>query len=106
MNLVMVMKHDGMWCMFIDYSALKKPCLTDCYPLPEIDQKVESTQGFKLKCFVDAYKGYHQILISEEDEKKTAFYTDHGTFYYQKMSFNLNNKGETYQLLIDSLFAK
>lgn len=79
-NPVMVKKHDGSWRMCIDYSDLNTACPKDCYPLPDIDQKVDSLQGFKLKFFLDAYKGYHQILLSKEDEKKTIFYTDHGVF--------------------------
>ncbi|GJS96823.1 hypothetical protein Tco_0803791 [Tanacetum coccineum] len=42
----------------------------DCYPLPEIDWKVESLCGYPFKCFLDAYKGYHQIQMAEEDEEK------------------------------------
>ncbi|GJS39514.1 reverse transcriptase domain-containing protein [Tanacetum coccineum] len=51
-----------------------------------------------------AYKGYHQIQMSEEDEEKTAFYTDQGTFCYTKMPFGLKNVGATYQRLVDSAF--
>ncbi|KAI3739892.1 hypothetical protein L2E82_30304 [Cichorium intybus] len=58
-NPVMVKKSDGSWRMCIDYTDLNKACPKDCYPLPEIDQKVESLQGFRWKCFLDAYKGYH-----------------------------------------------
>ncbi|KAL7601627.1 hypothetical protein Lser_V15G24154 [Lactuca serriola] len=105
-NPVMVRKQDGSWRMCIDFSDLNKACPMDCYPLPEIDQKVELLQGFKLKCFLDAYKRYHQILMSKEDEEKTAFYTDHGTFCYTKMPFGLKNAGATYQRLVDSIFAK
>lgn len=72
-NPVMVRKKDGSWRMCIDFSDLNKACPKDCYPFPEIDQKVESLQGFTLKCFLDAYKGYHQILMSKEDEEKTDF---------------------------------
>ncbi|GKA43588.1 hypothetical protein Tco_0736312 [Tanacetum coccineum] len=35
---------------------------------------VESLSGFQLKCFLDAYKGYLQIEMAEEEEEKTAFY--------------------------------
>nr|GEX77942.1 reverse transcriptase domain-containing protein [Tanacetum cinerariifolium] len=37
----------------------------DCYPIPEIDWKVESLCGYPFKCFLDAYKGYHQIQLAE-----------------------------------------
>nr|GEZ81532.1 reverse transcriptase domain-containing protein [Tanacetum cinerariifolium] len=69
----------------------------DCYPLLEIDWKIESLSGFLLKCSLDAYKGYHQIQIAEEDEDKTTFYAGEGVFCYKKMSFGLKNAVATYQ---------
>ncbi|GJV32012.1 reverse transcriptase domain-containing protein [Tanacetum coccineum] len=42
--------------------------------------------------------------MSSEDEEKTAFYIDQGTYYYTKMPFGLKNAGDTYQRLIDSIF--
>ncbi|XP_076950167.1 uncharacterized protein LOC143623056 [Bidens hawaiensis] len=55
-------------------------CPKDSYPLPEIDLKVDAVAPFKFKCFLDAYKGYHQIHTATDDEDKTAFRTDQATF--------------------------
>ncbi|GJV27762.1 reverse transcriptase domain-containing protein [Tanacetum coccineum] len=66
--------------------------------------QVEAVMGFKYKCFLDAYKGYHQIQMAREDEEKTAFYTEQGTYCYMKMPFGLKNAGATYQRLVDSTF--
>ncbi|GJT01371.1 reverse transcriptase domain-containing protein [Tanacetum coccineum] len=82
--------------MLIDPEDINKACPKDCYPLPEIDWKIESISGFCLKCFLDAYKGYHQIQIAEEDKDKTAFYTGEGVFCYKKMQFGLKNARATY----------
>ncbi|GJX33799.1 hypothetical protein Tco_0245356 [Tanacetum coccineum] len=60
-NRVTVKKHDGSWRMCVDFTDLNKACLQDCYPLLEIDWKIESLCGYPFKCFLDAYKGYHQI---------------------------------------------
>ncbi|GJX75610.1 reverse transcriptase domain-containing protein [Tanacetum coccineum] len=97
-------KVDGTWRMCIDFKNLNFACPKDYYPLPEIDLKIEAVMGFPFKCFLDAYKGYHQIQMSEEDEEKTAFYTDQGTYCYTKMPFGLKNAGATYQRLVDSTF--
>ncbi|GJZ16912.1 reverse transcriptase domain-containing protein [Tanacetum coccineum] len=83
-----------------------KACPKDGYPLPKIDWKVESLCGFPFKCFLDAYKGYHQIQMAKEDEEKTAFITSQGIFCYTKMPFGLRNAGETYQRLVDKAFHK
>ncbi|GJR68260.1 reverse transcriptase domain-containing protein [Tanacetum coccineum] len=69
---VMVKKSDGGWRMCVNFTNINKSCPKDCYPLPEIDWKVESLSGFHLKCFLDTYKGYHQIQMAEEDDDKTA----------------------------------
>nr|GEY70909.1 reverse transcriptase domain-containing protein [Tanacetum cinerariifolium]GEZ12227.1 reverse transcriptase domain-containing protein [Tanacetum cinerariifolium] len=76
----------------------------DCYPLPEIDWKVESLCGYPFKCFLDAYKGYYQIQLADSDEDKTAFHTGLGMYCYTKMPFGLKNAGATYQRLVDKAF--
>nr|GEY42222.1 reverse transcriptase domain-containing protein [Tanacetum cinerariifolium] len=103
-NPVMVKKHDGSWRMYVDFTDLNKACPQDCYPLPEIEWKVESLCGYPFKCFLDAYKGYHQIQLAEPDEKKTAFHTGQGVYCYTKMPFGLKNAGATYQWLVDKAF--
>ncbi|GJV37103.1 reverse transcriptase domain-containing protein [Tanacetum coccineum] len=105
-NPVMVKKHDGSWRMCVDFKDLNKACPQDGYPLPEIDWKVESLCGYPFKCFLDAYKGYHQIKMAKEDEEKTAFITNQGIFCYSKMSFGLKNAGATYQRLVDKAFQR
>nr|GEU71192.1 reverse transcriptase domain-containing protein [Tanacetum cinerariifolium] len=67
--------------------------------------KIESLEGFKLKCFLDAYKGNHRIRMAKEDEEKASIHTKQATFYYKKMSFRLKNVGATYQRLMDNVFA-
>ncbi|GKB62261.1 reverse transcriptase domain-containing protein [Tanacetum coccineum] len=75
-------------------------------PLPKIDWKVESLCGYPFKCFLDAYKGYHQIQMAEMNEEKMAFHTPHGVYCHTKMSFGLKNAGATYQRLVDKAFEK
>nr|GEZ75776.1 reverse transcriptase domain-containing protein [Tanacetum cinerariifolium] len=103
-NPVMVKKHDGSWRMCVAFTNLNKACPQDCYPLPEIDWNVESLCGYPFKCFLDAYKGYHQIQLAAADEEKTAFHTGQGVYCYTKMPFGLKNAGATYQRLMDKAF--
>nr|GFB15974.1 reverse transcriptase domain-containing protein [Tanacetum cinerariifolium] len=88
-NPVMVKKHDDSWKMCVDFKDLNKSFPKDGYPLSKIDWKVESFCRYPYKCFLDAYKGYHQIKMAEEDEEKTTFITSQGIFCYSKMSFGL-----------------
>ncbi|GJY27638.1 reverse transcriptase domain-containing protein [Tanacetum coccineum] len=105
-NSVMVKKHDRSWRMCVDFKDLNQACPKDGYPLPEIDWKVEYLCGYPFKCFLDAYKGYHQIKMAKEDEEKTAFIMSQRIFCYSKMSFGLKNARATYQRLVDKAFQK
>jgi hypothetical protein len=58
---VLVKKKNGKWRMCVDYTSLNKACPKVPFPLPQIDQIVDSTAGCELLCFLDAYSGYHQI---------------------------------------------
>ncbi|MFS7907637.1 putative nucleotidyltransferase, Ribonuclease H [Helianthus anomalus] len=103
-NPVMVEKPSGGWRMCVDYKDLNKACPKDCYALPEINEKVDNLAPFRWKCFLDCYKGYHQVQMAIEDEDKTAFRTPTGNFCYTKMSFGLRNAGATYQKLMNDTF--
>ncbi|GKB99050.1 reverse transcriptase domain-containing protein [Tanacetum coccineum] len=105
-NPVMVKKHDDSWRMCVDFKDLNKACPKDGYPLSEIDWKVESLGEYPFMCFLDAYKGYHQMKIAKEDEEKTTFITSQGVFCYSKMNFGLKNARATYQRLVDKAFQK
>nr|AAX96464.1 retrotransposon protein, putative, unclassified [Oryza sativa Japonica Group]ABA92565.1 retrotransposon protein, putative, unclassified [Oryza sativa Japonica Group] len=96
-NPVVIPKANGKLRMCIDYTDLNKACPKDPYPLPRIDQIVDSTVGCDLLCFLDAYSGYHQIRMAREDEEKTAFITPIGTYCYTTMPFGLKNAGPTFQ---------
>ena len=79
----------------VNFTSQNKACIKDNYPLPPMKWKVESLADFKYKCFLDAYKGYHNILMKKFDEEKTAFYTNEGIYCYTKMAFGLKNVGVT-----------
>jgi hypothetical protein len=81
----------------VDYTSLNKHCPKDPFPLPRIDQIIDSTAGCARLSFLDAYSGYNRIKLKKEDEEKTAFITPYDVFYYQVMPFGLKNAGATYQ---------
>ena len=88
-NSVIIPKANGKLRMCIDYKSLNKACPRDPYPLPRIDQIVDSTSGCDLLSFLDAYSSFHQIQISREERKHTAFLTMDGLYYYVVMPYGL-----------------
>ncbi|XP_073137176.1 uncharacterized protein [Henckelia pumila] len=105
-NIVLVPKSTGKWRMCVDFRDLNKACPKDCYPLPRIDQLVDSTAGHELISFLDAYQGYHQIPLAKEDKDKVSFVTSTGTYCYVVMPFGLKNARATYQRLMDKIFEQ
>ncbi|XP_050238331.1 uncharacterized protein LOC126687817 [Mercurialis annua] len=103
-NVVIVKKANGKYRMCVDFTDLNKACPKDSYPLPNIDQLVDSTACYLLYSFVDAAQGYHQIPMEEKDQEKTSFVTDRGTYCYKVMPFGLKNAGATYQRLVNFMF--
>jgi hypothetical protein len=99
-NLVVVPKANGSGRLCVDFTSLNKACPKDPYPLPRIDQIVDSTTGCDLLCFLDAFSGYHQIKMAREDKEKTAFITPCGVYCYVCMPFGLKNAGATFQRLM------
>ena len=83
--------------MCVDYTGLNKACPKDPFPLPCIDQVVDSTSRCETLCFLDAYYGYHQITMKESDQLATSFITPFGSFCYISMLFGLKNARATYQ---------
>jgi hypothetical protein len=83
-----------------DNTALDKHCPKDPFPLPRIDQIIDSIAGCARLSFLDAYSGYNQIKLKVEDKEKIAFITPYEVYYYQVMPFGLKNAGATYQRMM------
>jgi hypothetical protein len=104
-NPVLVKKKNRKWRMCIDYTSLNKACPKVPFPLPRIDQIVDSKARCELLCFLDAYSGYHQINMKESDQLATSFITLFGMFCYVTMSFGLRIAGATYQRCMQHVFG-
>jgi hypothetical protein len=105
-NLVLVKKKGGKWRMCVDYTGINKACPKVPYPLPRIDQIVDSTAGCETLSFLDAYSGYHQIKMKESDQLATSFITPFGMYCYTTMPFGLRNAGATYQRCMNHVFGE
>nr|GEY15142.1 reverse transcriptase domain-containing protein [Tanacetum cinerariifolium] len=69
----------------------------DHFPLPFMDQMLESLAGNKYYYFLDGFSRYFQIPIDPQDQKKTTFTCPYGTFAYRRMPFGLCNAPGTFQ---------
>nr|XP_045590082.1 uncharacterized protein LOC123752056 [Procambarus clarkii] len=93
---VLVRKRDTSvrWC--VDYRELNSRTINDVYPLPLVDELLDTLAGIECFSKFDANSAYYQINVAEEDRKKTAFITKYGLFEFKKMAFGLCNAPATY----------
>ena len=103
-NTMVVKKKNGKWRVCVNFTDLNKVCPKDLFPMPRIDQLVDATAGHPRMSFLDAFQGYHQILLALEDQEKAAFVTPTGNYHYKVMSFGLKNAGSTYQRIMTRMF--
>ena len=90
--------------MCVDYIDLNKTCPNDCFPLPWIDQLVNSTSGHEMLTFMDAFLGYNQINMDLTNEVYTSFIAAFGIYCYKVMPFELKNAGATFQRMVTEVF--
>jgi hypothetical protein len=100
-----VPKANGKLWMCIDYTNLNKACPKDPYLPPRIYQIVDSTSGCDLLSFLDAYSGFHQIQMSRQDRKQTAFVTVDGLYCYVVMPYSLKNALPTFVRAMSKTFG-
>ena len=103
--IVLVWKKDGLTRFCVDYRKVN--CLTrkDAYPIPKIDETLDTLTGAKLFSTLDLKSGYWQVQVNPEHREKTAFCTPEGLFEFNVMPFGLCNAPATFQRLMDSVFA-
>ena len=58
-NVVLEKMANEKWRISVDFIDLNKACPKDSFPLPRIDQMVDSTVGHKLLTFMDAFLEYN-----------------------------------------------
>ena len=105
-NVVMVKKANGKWRICVDFTNLNKACPKDSYPLSRVNILVDSMAQHQLLSFMDAFSGYNQIRMHEDDKEKTSFVTSQGLFCYKVMPFGLKNVGAMYQRLMNKMFTQ
>ncbi|XP_053400391.1 uncharacterized protein LOC128557239 [Mercenaria mercenaria] len=98
---VFIRKRDGTvrWC--IDYRALNNVCVKDVFPLPLVDDCLDTLAESCWFSKLDANSAYWQVKIKEEDRHKTAFVTKYGLYAHVKMGFGLCNAPATFSRVVN-----
>jgi hypothetical protein len=76
--VVLVRKKNGELRFCMGYRKLSSVTKKDCFPLPQIDDTLDTLAGAKWFSTLDLKSEYLQVDVHPDDKEKTAFSTGQG----------------------------
>ncbi|XP_069371637.1 uncharacterized protein [Paralichthys olivaceus] len=86
-----------------DFRKVNEVSEFDAYPMPRVDELIESLGKARFLTTLDLTKGYWQVPLSAGSKEKTAFATPGGLWQYRMMPFGLFGAPATFQRLMDQV---
>ena len=104
---VLVRKKDGGLCFCINFQCLNAHMKKDSYPLPQIQEALESLVGAGHFSCLDLKFGFWQIKMDKASKQYTAFTMGNLGFYEcDRMPFGLCNVPATFQRLMQNCMGE
>lgn len=101
--VLFVPKKGGKMPMCIDYRGINEDTVQDRYPLPHMDDLIDSLWSSRIFTQLDLTSGYHQMAVKESDRSKTAFSTRYGLFEWKVLPFGLCNAPSAFMRIMNSV---
>ena len=103
--IVLVPKKDGSLRFCVDFRKLNSITKKDVYPLPRVEDILDTLGEAKYFSSLDLASGYWQVELDEDACAKSAFTTHHGLFEFTRMPFGLCNAPATFQRAMQAVLS-
>jgi Reverse transcriptase (RNA-dependent DNA polymerase) len=103
--IVLVAKPDGSTRFCVDHRRVNAITVRNYYPLPRMDECIDSLGDAKIFTTLDCNSGYWQIPVRPEDREKTTFTSHEGLYWFLRMPFGLRNAPATCQRFVDIILS-
>jgi len=103
--VVLIPEPDGSPLFCIDYRQLNERTVPDSYPLPCMDDCLDSLGDAHLFSTSDCNAGHWKIPTAEKDKPKTALTCRCGTYQCTRLTFGLCNARATFLRAIDMILS-
>ena len=104
--VILVPKPDGSLRFCVDYRKLNSITIRDSYPMPRMDECIDSLGSATVFSTLDCNSGYWQLPVAEQDQDKTTFTCHAGTYKFLRLPFGLRNAPATFQRAMDIILSK
>lgn len=103
---VFARKKNGQLRICVDLRAINQKTVSkDAYPLPRVQEALDSLHGRKFYCSLDLAQAYLQMAMEEDSIPKTAFRVGSGGLYeFTRLPYGLINGAASYQRLMETIF--
>ena len=102
---VLAKKKNGEYRLCIDFRKLNLATKKVVYPLPNIDECLETLSGKRYFSQLDFKSGFWQIAMDEKSKELTSFRTEDGQYQFKRMPFGLTNAPATFQKMVNTILA-
>lgn len=101
--IVVVRKPDGRIRMCVDLRAPNQAVVIDSFPLPHIDELLNSLRGSTHFSKLDLASAYHQVRLDPTSRDLTSFITHEGLFRFKRVCFGLASAPAAFQKIMSKI---
>lgn len=102
-SMVPVKKPDGSIRICGDFWKLNAITTLEPYCIPRLEELISKVGEGGVLSKIDLTKGFHQVMVREEDREKLAIITSFGKWQYKRMPFGVSSPPATFQRLMDTV---